>query len=151
GTRAEAERESRERRQDLSALEGKLQAREETFEKRVESFERREAELNRRDQNLKNRETSLASREAERQTLIDEARAKLEAVAGLTREEAKRSLIDEMVAQARHDGAKHIRVVEEEAREEAERRAKRIISIAIERLAGEFVTERTVAVLALPS
>jgi len=162
GARADAERESRERRRDLTALESKLQAREETFEKRVESFERREADLNRRDQGLKTRETALAAKEAERQALvdearaerqalIDEARAKLEAVAGLTREEAKRSLIDEMVAQARHDGAKHIRVVEEEAREEAERRAKRIISIAIERLAGEFVTERTVSVLALPS
>src|SRR5579884_389270 len=151
GARAEAERESRERRRELTALESKLQAREETFEKRVEAFERREAELNRRDQNLKAREKSLADKEAERQALIDEARSKLEAVAGLTREEAKRTLIDEMVAQARHDGAKHIRVVEEEAREEAERRAKRIISIAIERLAGEFVTERTVAVLPLPN
>jgi ribonuclease Y len=162
GARTEAEREGRERRRELTALESKLQAREETFEKRVESFERREADLNRRDQGLKNREKTLTEKEAERQALldqaraerqalIDEARAKLEAVAGLTREEAKRSLIDEMVAQARHDGAKHIRVVEEEAREEAERRAKRIISIAIERLAGEFVTERTVSVLALPS
>jgi len=151
GARAEAERESRERRRELTALESKLQAREETFEKRVEAFERREAELNRRNQNLKAREKSLADKEAERQALIDEARSKLEAVAGLTREESKRTLIDEMVAQARHDGAKHIRVVEEEAREEAERRAKRIISIAIERLAGEFVTERTVAVLPLPN
>jgi ribonuclease Y len=151
GARADAERESRERRRELAALESKLQSREETFEKRVESFERREADLNRRDQSLKAREQTLDDKQAERQALLDEARAKLEAVAGLTREEAKRSLIDEMVAQARHDAAKHIRVVEEEAREEAERRAKRIISIAIERLAGEFVTERTVAVLALPS
>jgi len=162
GARAEVEREGRERRRELTTLEAKLQAREETFEKRVESFERREADLNRRDQGLKTREKTLTEKEAERQALIDEARAerqalldeartKLEAVAGLTREEAKRSLIDEMVGQARHDGAKHIRVVEEEAREEAERRAKRIISIAIERLAGEFVTERTVSVLALPN
>jgi len=151
GARADAERESRERRRELTALESKLQSREEAFEKRVESFERREADLNRRDQSLKAREKLLDDKEAERQALVDEARARLEAVAGLTREEAKRSLIDEMVAQARHDAARHIRVVEEEAREEAERRAKRIISIAIERLAGEFVTERTVAVLALPS
>ncbi|MBF6569105.1 MAG: ribonuclease Y [Candidatus Binataceae bacterium] len=149
--RAEAEREGRERRRELSGLESKLQAREESFEKRVESFERREAELNRRDQGLKTREGNLANKEAERQALIEEARGRLEAVAGLTREEAKRTLIEEIVSQARHDANKHIRVVEEEAREEAERRAKRIISIAIERLAGEFVTERTVAVIALPS
>ncbi len=149
--RAEAEREVRELRKDVTALESKLEAREESFEKRVEAFERREADFNRREQSLRAREKAMTDKEAERQALIDEARRALEAVAGLTREEAKRGLIEEMVAQARHDAAKHIRVVEEEAREEADRRAKRIISIAIERLAGEFVAERTVAVVALPT
>lgn len=149
--RATAERESRDSRRELTALETKLQNREETLEKRLEGFERREVDLNRRDQTLRNREKAIADKEGERQALIDEARARLEAVAGLTREEAKRTLIDEMIGQARQEAARHIRIVEEEAREEADRRAKRIISIAIERLAGEFVAERTVSVLALPS
>ena len=151
GARAETERELRERRRELTAVETKLQGREETLDKRVEAFERREADLNRRDETVRNREKAITAMETDHQALIDEARNRLEAVAGLTREEAKRSLIDEMVGQARHDAAKHIRVVEEEAREDADRRAKRIISIAIERLAGEFVVERTVSVLALPS
>lgn len=148
--RGEGERELRERRRELNAIESKLQGREEILEKRIEAFERRETDLSRRDQGLRTREKALADKEAEHQNLIDEARKQLEAVAGLTREEAKRSLMDEMIGQARHDAARHIRVVEEEAREEADRRAKRIVSIAIERLAGEFVTERTVSVLALP-
>jgi ribonuclease Y len=151
GARADAERELRERRRDIVAIETKLQAREETFEKRLEAFERRETDLNRRDQNLRNRDKALTDKEAEHQALIDEARGRLEAIAGLTREEAKRSMIEEMVGQARHEASRHIRVVEEEAREEADRRAKRIVSIAIERLAGEFVAERTVSVLTLPS
>ena len=151
GARAEAERELRERRHEFTALETKLEAREETLDKRLEAFERREADINRRDGNLRNREKAISDKEAEHQELIDQARNRLEAVAGLTREEAKRSLIDEMVGQARHEAARHIRVVEEEAREEADRRAKRIVSIAIERLAGEFVAERTVSVLALPN
>ncbi len=151
GARAEAERELRDRRREITAVESKLQAREETFEKRLEAFERREVDLNRRDQNLRTREKALADKEGEQQALIDEARSRLEAVAGLTREEAKRTLVEEMVGQARHEAARHIRIVEEEAREEADRRAKRIISIAIERLAGEFVAERTVSVLALPN
>ncbi|HXO24035.1 MAG TPA: ribonuclease Y, partial [Streptosporangiaceae bacterium] len=100
---------------------------------------------------VRNREKAITDKEAEHQALIDEARSRLEAVAGLTREEAKRTLIEEMVGQARHDAARHIRIVEEEAREESDRRAKRIISIAIERLAGEFVAERTVSVIALPT
>jgi ribonucrease Y len=151
GAKADAEREMRDRRREIAAIEQKLEAREETFEKRQEAFERREADLNRRDQSLRSREKSLTDKEELLQSHIDEARTKLEAVAGLTREEAKRSLMDEMIGQARTDAAKHIRIVEEEAREEADRRAKRVIAIAIERLAGEFVAERTVSVLALPN
>jgi ribonuclease Y len=150
-TRAAAERELRDSRRDLTALENKLQNREEALEKRLDAFERRETDLNRRDQALRNREKGIADKEVEHQALIGEARARLEAVAGLTRDEAKRTLMDEMIGQARQEAARHIRIVEEEAREEADRRAKRIISIAIERLAGEFVAERTVSVLALPS
>jgi len=151
GARADAEREVRDRRRELQQAEAKLESREEAFEKRQEAFERREADLNRRDQSLRSREKNLTEKEEERQRLVDEARSRLEAVAGLTREEAKRTLMDEMIGQARTDAAKHIRVVEEEAREEADRRAKRIVSIAIERLAGEFVAERTVSVIALPT
>jgi len=151
GAKADAEREMRDRRREIAAIEQKLEAREETFEKRQEAFERREADLNRRDQSLRAREKTLTDKEEVLQAHIDEARTKLEAVAGLTREEAKRSLMDEMIGQARTDAAKHIRIVEEEAREEADRRAKRVIAIAIERLAGEFVAERTVSVLALPN
>jgi len=149
--RAQAEDKIRERRQELAALETKLETREESFEKRVEMFERREVEFNRREQSLRARETSLGEKEQQRQALIEEASRKLEEVAGLTHEEAKRALMDEMISAARHDASKHIRVVEEEAKEEADRRAKRIITVAIERLAGEFVAERTVSTLVLPS
>ena len=86
--RATAERQLRDSRRDLTTLESKLQNREETLEKRLEAFERREADLNRRDQTLRSREKAIADKETERQALIDEARAKLEAVAGLTRDEA---------------------------------------------------------------
>ena len=151
GAKADAEREMRDRRREIAAIEQKLEAREETFEKRQEAFERREADLNRRDQSLRTREKNFAEKEEMLQSHIDEARTKLEAVAGLTREEAKRSLMDEMIGQARTDAAKHIRIVEEEAREEADRRAKRVVAIAIERLAGEFVAERTVSVIPLPN
>ena len=151
GARTEAEREVRERKRELTVLETKIEGREETLEKRLEAFERRETELNRRDQSIRTREKNITDKETEQQKLIDEARVKLEQVAGLTREEAKRSLVEEITGQARTEASKHIRVIEEEAREEADRRAKRIVSIAIERLAGEFVTERTVAVIPLPN
>lgn len=149
--RAAAEGETRARRQELVALQTKLEAREGSFEKRVEVFERREVEFNRREQSFRAREAGLTEKEQQRQALVEQARQKLEETAGLTHEEAKRALTEEIVGEARHDAARHIRVIEEEAREEADRRAKRVITVAIERLAGEFVAERTVSVLALPS
>ena len=69
----------------------------------------------------------------------------------MTREEAKRTLIEDVVAEARHEAGKRIRQVEEEAREEADRKAKKIVTIAIERLAGDFIAERSVSVVHLPS
>lgn len=149
--RAEAERETRERRRELQQTEKRLAAKEETLDKRTEQVERRDAELGKREQKLKQREDGIEQKEADCDRQIEEVRRQLEQVAGLTRDEAKRTLIQEMVDEARHDAAKRIRLVEEEARAESDRKAKKIVSIAIERLAGEFVTERTVSVVHLPS
>ncbi len=110
--RTQVDNEIRERRRELSVLETKIESREEVFEKRVENFERREADFNRREQSLRSREKSLGDKEAEHQALLDQARRELERVAELTREEAKRAIIDEIVGQARNEAAKHIRLVE---------------------------------------
>src|SRR5262249_61184151 len=82
--------------------------------------------------------------------LVDQVRQKLEQTAGLTRDEARRELVAQMTEEARGEAAKHIRQVETEAREEADRRAKKIVSIAIERLAGGFVAARPGSAVALP-
>jgi ribonuclease Y len=149
--RGEAEKESRERRRELQQLERRLSAREESLENRAEQIEKREAESTKREQTISQQERQLAQREEQCARVVEEARQQLERVAGLTREEAKHTLIEQMTDTARHEGAKRIRLVEEEARAEADRKAKKIICIAIERLAGEFVAERTVSAVHLPS
>lgn len=149
--KSEAEKEGRELRRELQQNERRVVSKEEALDKRTEQIEKRDADVNRRDQALKQRERALSDKEAEYTKLVDETRAQLEHVAGMTREEAKRNLVQQMIDQARHDAAKHIRQVEEEAKEEADRKAKKIVSIAIERLAGEFVAERTVTAVHLPS
>ena len=149
--KAEAEKESRERRRELQQLERRLTTREESIEKRAEQLEKREADAARQEQAARQRERTLAEREEQCNKTIEETRQQLERVAGLTREEAKRGLVDQMIDEARHEAAKRIRLVEEEARAEADRRAKKIMTIAIERLAGEFVAERTVSVVQLPN
>lgn len=150
-SQAAAEQESRERRRDLQQMERRLTQKEEALDKRGEQIERREADLARREQGARDLESKASEREREFAQLINDTRERLEQIAGMTREEAKQSLVGQMVDEARHEAAKRIRLVEEEARSDADRRAKKIISIAIERLSGDFVTERSVSVVHLPS
>jgi ribonucrease Y len=147
----EVERDIKERRREIQQVEKRIQAKEETIEKRLQSLEARDAENTRRETAARERETEIVEREREQLELVREGQARLEQIAAMTREEAKRTLLDTMLAEARHEAAKKIRQVEEEARQEAERKAKKIVSIAIERLAGDFVAERTVTVVPIPS
>lgn len=149
--RAELEKEVRETRRDLQNQEKRLIGKEESLDKRLESVDKRDSDLARREQSLKSREKNIEEKAAESDRQIDEARHQLEQVAGLTREEAKKSLIDQMVDEAKHESAKRIRVIEEEAKEGAVRKGQKIVALAIERLAGDFVAERSVTVFPLPN
>jgi ribonuclease Y len=149
--RADFEKEVREARREQQNQERRLISKEESIDKRAESLDRRESELARREASLKGREKNIEEKSAECDRRVDEARRQLEQVAGMTREEAKKSLIDEMVEEAKHDSAKRIRVIEEEAKEESVRKSQKIIALAIERLAGDFVAERSVTVFPLPN
>jgi ribonuclease Y len=149
--RMDFEKEVRETRRELQASEKRLLAKEELLDKRMEGLGNREGELTRREAAAKSKENVLDDRKANYERLIDEAKRQLESAAGMTRDEAKKTLMDQMVDEAKHESAKRIRVVEEQAKEEADRKAKKIITLAIERLAGDFVTERTVTVMPLPN
>ena len=150
-SKTEFEKEQRERRKEIQQSERRLQSREETLEKRAVTLDNRETELSRREQGFKTKEEAIDEKAQEYQGLIEETRQQLEQIAGMNREEAKNVLLEKMMSDARTEAARQIMTVEEEAREEAERRARKIISVAVERLAGEFVSERTTAVIPLPS
>ena len=145
------EKEVRETRREIQAFEKRLVSKEEALDKRVDSVEKRDGDLGRREAAIKSREKSIEDKSAECDRQVDEARKQLEQVAGMTREEAKRNLIDQMVEEAKHESAKRIRVVEEGAKEDAVRKSQKIIALAIERLAGDFVAERSVTVVPLPN
>ena len=149
--RMEFEKEVREIRREVQNQEKRLIGKEESIDKRVESIDKRESDFGRREASLKSREKNIEERAAECDRQVDEARRQLEQVAGMTREEAKKSLIDQMVEEAKHDSAKRIRVIEEEAKEESVRKGQKIVALAIERLAGDFVAERSVTVFPLPN
>ena len=149
--KGELEREVRETRRELQNHEKRLIGKEESLDKRVDSIDKRESEFGRREASLKSREKNIEEKAAECDRQVDEARKQIEQVAGMTREEAKKSLIDQMVEEAKHESAKRIRIVEEEAKEESVRKGQKIVALAIERLAGDVVAERSVTVMPLPN
>jgi ribonucrease Y len=149
--KSEAERDAREQRRELVAMEKRVTQKEEAADRKSEALASREADLASREDAFKERDRQIEAKRAEATALVDAVRKKLEETAGMTRDEARRSLVEQMTEEARGEAAKQIRQIESEAREEADRRAKKIVSIAIERLAGEFVADRTVSVVALPN
>ena len=132
------------RRVEYDAIETRLGHREETLEQRA-------ANLAQREQILIQREGETSTRQQELDRLKETARAELERISGVDAKAAK----DELLAQVEHDGRRDamilVRDLEVKAREEADRRARRILATAIQRLASEVVTESTVSVVALPS
>lgn len=140
----EVEAELRKRQQRLSQNEERLQKRQETLDNRLDNIERRERSLNKRQSTLDRKANELAQ--------IEEKRvAELERVAGMTQEEAKTELLSAVEENARMDMARVLREVEAETKEIADRKAREITTLAIQRIASEQVAETTVSTVALPS
>jgi len=149
--RAELRLEAETSQQRLSEQESRLHARAEDLDRRASRSERREEDLGRREEKLAGREAALDQARGE----LDEQRSaigdRLAEVAGLTRQEAREQLLQKVEAEVADAGARRIKAAEESARERAETTAKNIISMAIQRYAGEYVCERTVSLVNLPS
>jgi len=142
--RQEAEQELKERRQELQRLERRLTHKEENLDRRLAQLERKEEALNRQAHELERMQ-------AEAEELIHRQRAELERVSGLTAEEAKQYLLKTVENEVRHEMAVMIREIEQEAKDEAEKRARNVIGLAIQRYAADHVSEATVSVVSLPS
>ncbi len=149
--KAEFERETKDKHRDLQALEKRLQQKEENLDKKMNLFDQRDLEFSKKEQGLAAKQQSLTQKEEKLNQLIEDERKKLETISGMTSNEAKKILMDTMESEAKLDAAKRIKAIEEEARETADKKSKEIIALAIQRYAGEYVAERTVSVVALPS
>jgi len=149
--KAEFEKETTEKRQELQNLEKRIIQRESHLDKKMELLDGKEGEINRREKNLVQQEKVVQEQEKKLNTLIEKQRAQLESVAKMSSDEAKRLLIESMENEAKHEAAKRLKRIEEEAKEMADKKSKEIISLAIQRYAGEYVAERTVSVVSLPN
>ena len=149
--KAELEEEARQRRNELQTLERRLLQREEAQERKLELVERREQQIGAKEAELSLRDQLVRESESKYQALLAEERQNLERISGMTADEAKRVLMRHMESEARLEVMVTVKRIEDEAREMADRKAKEILAIAIDRCASDFVAEATVSVVGLPS
>lgn len=142
--RAEAERDIREQRSEVQRLERRLVNKEETLDQKLDRLEEKESQLT-------NQEHLLQEKESQIQELIDQQRLELERISGLTEEDARQIILTNVEQEAKHEMAIMLKDIEQKAKEEADKRAKEIITDAIQRCAADHVAETTVSVVTLPN
>jgi ribonuclease Y len=136
---------------ELKKREKRLIQKEENIDRKFDQCEQKDRDLARREKKLIRREENVTRSEQKGKELIEEQKKQLEKISGLSSEQAKELLIRAMENDARYEGAKLIKRIENETKEEADKKAKKILSIAIHRYAADYVAERTVSVVPLPS
>lgn len=150
-SKAEFERETKDKKADLQKMEKRLSQKEENLDRKVEVLDKKEQELNTKSKTLAGREKELSQKIAEYDTITQEQKNMLERISNMSSEEAKAMLMAKMENEARHDAVRLIKKIEEEAKETASKKAKEIISLAIQRYAADEVVEATVSMVELPN
>jgi ribonucrease Y len=147
----EWEREETRRRDEVERTERRIVERQETLDRKFLLLDEKSQAQDKRAEAVAQRERVVDEREAEVRVRLGEVQQRLESLAGLSGDEARRQLMQEMEEEARAQAAQRIREIKEETRRDAEREAKKIISLAIQRIAADHTAETTVSVVSLPS
>jgi ribonuclease Y len=142
--RAEAEKDIRERRNEVQRLERRILQKEETLDKKIEGLEQKEENLLKKEQQIEQIQASV-------EDLKDQQVQELERISNLSMDEAKTIILTNVENEVRHETTMLIKDIETQAREEADKRAREIISLAIQRCAADHVAETTVSVVTLPN
>jgi ribonuclease Y len=149
--REELDREIQRKREEWERVERRAEERSRGQDRKVEEMNARERSLDKREEALGQKELTLRAREGEADKLAQEQRARLERIAALTAEDARREILQRVEDEARGQAQALARDIKEQAKKGADREARRIISIATQRLAAEHTAESTVAAVPLPS
>ncbi|MBN1297042.1 ribonuclease Y [bacterium] len=147
----ELERETRKRQIEYEKTENRLARKEEALEKKDKFLDKRERTYTHKTKELSNRQKSIDKLETRRKDLIKEQETELARVSGLTQQEARELIIGRLEDEARKDAASGIRKIIDDARDQADMKAKEIIATAIQRISSDFVSETTVSVVSLPN
>jgi len=142
--RSEVESDLKTRRQEIEKKEDRISQREATLDSRATSLDRKEQAMEAKEQDLQRARQELDK-------VAERSRAELERVAGMTSQDAKQALIEQIEEEAKRDAMVIVRDIEAQAREEADKRARKIIAIAMQRIASDLTTESTVTTITLPN
>ena len=145
------EEESKNRRAEISKLENKIKQREQSLEKKLEIVEKREGELTGLEQKLQRDEQNYQRLTLECTDMVEKSRKTLQNIAKMSQDEAKRELMRSLEDEVRKEAREKLRLIEEQARKEADERARSVVSLAVQRVAGEYVSDSTISVVSLPS
>ena len=148
--KVEFEKESKEKKDQISAQEKRLHGKEANIDRKIEQLEKRDDRITEKEKAISRNEREVEKKEAEFDNLIAKQRIQLENVAGMSGEEAKQLLVKSMEMEAKHDAAKMIRRIENETKAEADRKAQEIIALAVKRYSGDYAAEKIVSVVNLP-
>ncbi|MDR3038401.1 MAG: Rnase Y domain-containing protein [Candidatus Adiutrix sp.] len=149
--KAAGEKELLERKREQKKQEERLNQKEEHYDRRAEQLAQREAAAARQEAELVKAEKKNQAQAEDLAQLAVERHKALEKAASLTAAEAKELLLKNMEEEARHAGARLIRLVETETRETADKKAREILALAVKRYAGDYVAEHTISVVPLPN
>jgi ribonuclease Y len=149
--REQWETEASKRREEVERGERRIQERESALDRKFDLLEQREKEVGRKASDVGRREKLIADREAEIERLENEARHRLETLAGMSAQEAKAELITRMENEAHAEAANKLREIRETARRNAEREARKIVALAVQRIGAEHTAEITASSVSLPN
>ncbi len=144
------ELEARKRREELEREEKRVVEREQQLDKKVDLVDTKERDLSKRASELGRREKTLDDKQGELDTLVGEERRRLEQLAGLSAADAKAELVRRLEEEAHADAANRLREIRESAKRNADREAKKIVALAVQRIAAEHTAEITASAVALP-
>ncbi|MCF6410641.1 ribonuclease Y [Pseudalkalibacillus salsuginis] len=149
--RVEAENEIRERRSELQKQEHRLVQKEEVLDRKSETLDKKEESLEKREDTLTKKQQQIEEMESKVEQVLQQQQQELERLSGVSRDEAKQLIMDQAQSEIGHELAAMIKDRENRAKEEADKKAKEILSLAIQRCAADHVAETTVSVVNLPN
>jgi ribonuclease Y len=149
--RTEAEQDIRDRRAELQKQENRLMQKEENLDRKDESLDKREALLEKKDDSLTVKQQHIEEMESKVEEVVRAQQTELERISSLTREDARAIILDRVENELSHDIAIMVKETENRAKEDADKKAKEILSLAIQRCAADHVAETTVSVVNLPN